>query len=430
MSTAFIRAHLITGDGRDFDSAAVLVENGRIASVNTRGGDLAADVVVDLKGRALLPGFIDLHDHMIGGDNQIGHGDEYTSFKIGDPIIKAVLDSVEAAAKTLHVGVTSAREIGARDFIDVAMKRAQAAGQIQGPRMLAAGPGVWMSGGHGSFWQPGHGADGVDAVICRVRYLVENNVDVVKVVSSDGPETCGDWWSPQYTPEEAAAAMGEAKRLGRRTAAHAMGHDGINNLVTGGAETIEHGWYISEENCRTMIQHGTYLIPTLGNVVDIIHKGAGLEMPWAVMMQDDEEAIFQRHSMAVELGVNIAMGSDCGGNEARLHGDNLLELDCHVRCGMSPMQAITSGTLDAARAVRIDNEVGSVAEGKLADFVIVDGDPLADIRLTQTGVVGVVQGGAVKRDDLGILEQLRREPGTAAARGVLLGALGAFGRAG
>ena len=156
MATAFVNAHLITGDGRDFDKASVKVEAGRITEIRTDGQSLRAAVVVDLQGRALTPGFIDLHDHMVGGDNAIGHGDEYISFKIGGPIINAVLDSVEAARKTLHAGITSAREIGARDFIDVAMKRAQAQGQIEAPRMLAAGPGVWMTGGHGSFWQPGH----------------------------------------------------------------------------------------------------------------------------------------------------------------------------------------------------------------------------------------------------------------------------------
>ena len=424
MATAFVNAHLITGDGRDFDKGSVKVEAGRITEIRTDGQSLRADVVVDLQGRALTPGFIDLHDHMVGGDNAIGHGDEYLSFKIGAPLINAVLDSVEAARTTLHAGVTSAREIGARDFIDVAMKRAQAQEQIEAPRMLAAGPGVWMTGGHGSFWQPGHEADGVDGVIKRVRYLVANKVDVVKTVSSDGPETGGEWWSPQYTREEVAAAFAEAKRLGRRTAAHAMGHDGINNVVLSGVDTVEHGWYISEENCANMVKMGTYLIPTLGNVVDILHKGPSLEMPWAEMFQGEEETVFTSHAMAVSMGVKIAMGTDCGGNEARLHGDNLLELECHVRCGMTPMQAITSGTLSAAKAVWVDEHVGSIEVGKLADLVIIDGDPLADIRLTQTKVVGVIQGGAVKRDDLGLLDAVRRDAASRESRRFALAMLG------
>ena len=132
-------------------------------------------------------------------------------------------------------------------------------------------------------------------------------------------------------------------------------------------------------------------------------------MPWAQMMAADEEAIFERHAMAVELGVPIAMGSDCGGNESHRHGQNAVELECYVRCGMSPMQAITSATLDAARAMRIADEVGTIEPGKLADLVVVDGDPLSDISLVRTGVVGVVQDGRVVRDDLGLLDGLRAD---------------------
>jgi len=254
---------------------------------------------------------------MVGGDNAIGLGDEATTFKMSDPLIKAVLDSVEAAGVTLHAGITTAREIGSRDYIDVYLRAAQAAGQIEAPRILATGPGVFMTGGHGNFWQPDRAADGVAEVVKRVRELVHNKVDVIKVVSADGPETLGRWTTVQSTPEEIAAAFTEAKRLGRRTASHAMGPDAIRNVVLGGGDTVEHGWYLTEESCRLMAERGTYLIPTLGNVVDIIHKGPSLQMPWTAMMAEDEPAIFERHAMAVELGVKIAMGSDCGGNEAR-----------------------------------------------------------------------------------------------------------------
>jgi len=408
MSIVLVGARLLVGDGSEIDDAVVEFENGRITSVGGPGSRADADVAVDLEGRTLLPGLIDLHTHMVGGDNAIGLGDEATTFKMSDPLIKAVLDSVEAAGVTLHAGITTAREIGSRDYIDVYLRAAQAAGQIEAPRILATGPGVFMTGGHGNFWQPDRAADGVAEVVKRVRELVHNKVDVIKVVSADGPETLGRWTTVQSTPEEIAAAFTEAKRLGRRTASHAMGPDAIRNVVLGGGDTVEHGWYLTEESCRLMAERGTYLIPTLGNVVDIIHKGPSLQMPWTAMMAEDEPAIFERHAMAVELGVKIAMGSDCGGNEARQHGSNADELQCYVRCGMSPMAAITSATLGAARAVWLDDEVGSVEPGKLADLVIVDGDPLADISLLVSGIVGVVQSGRVVRDDLGLLADVRR----------------------
>jgi imidazolonepropionase-like amidohydrolase len=406
-TTALINAHLIVGNGEEIDAATVLIDDDRIAQVSATESTGGADVVIDLEGRALLPGFVDLHTHMVGGDNAIGHGDEATTFRMSEPLVKAVIDSVEAARVTLHAGITTVREIGGRDYIDVFMKLAQEQGQIEAPRMLTTGPGMAMTGGHGAFWDPEGAADGLDAVVRRVRELVAHQVDVIKVVSSDGPETLGKWWTVQTTAEELAAAFGEARRLGRRTATHAMGGEAITNAVRAGVDTIEHGWYLSEESCRLMLEQGTYLIPTLGNVVDIIQKGPGLQMPWAAMMAEDEPAIFDRHRMAIEMGVKVAMGSDCGGNEARVHGFNVDELEAYVRCGMTPQQAIQSATLEAARAVWLEAEIGSVESGKAADLVIIDGDPTADITLAVSGVVGVIQGGVVRRDDLDVLGSLR-----------------------
>lgn len=408
MRIALTNAHVITGDGDAMDRGTVVVDGDRIVDVLEGAKNNGAEVVVDLEGQTLLPGLIDVHTHLVGGDKGIGYGDEATTFRMSEPLIRAVFDSAEAARVTLNAGVTTVREVAARDYIDVYLKAAQKAGQIEGPRMLVAGPGISMTGGHGAFLDPDGAADGIDGIVRRVRQLIANGVDVIKVVSADGPETLGQWWTVQTTAEEVQAAFDEARRLGRMTLAHAMGPDAIRNVVAAGATTIEHGWYLNEESCRQLIDGGTYLIPTLGNVVDIIHKGPELQMPWASMMAEDENAIFERHAMAVEMGVKIAMGSDCGGNEARVHGSNADELECFVRCGMTPSQAIVSGTLEAARAIQLDGEVGSLEPGKLADLVVVDGDPSSDIRLMKSGVVGVVQGGRVIRDDTGALDEMRR----------------------
>jgi len=264
-----------------------------------------------------------------------------------------------------------------------------------------------MTGGHGSFFKEEEAADSPWEMIKRVRELVRHKVDVIKIVSADGPETLGEWWTVQTTREEAQACFGEARRLGRQTASHAMGAEGIENVVLAGVDTVEHGWYMSEESCRLMIEHGTTLVGTLSNVLAIIYNGPELFMPWAEMMAADEKAVFDRHQMAVELGVKMAMGSDCGGNESHRHGENARELECYVRCGMTPMQAITSATREGARVMRMADDIGTIEPGKLADIVVIDGDPLSDISLVRTAVVGVVQDGRVIRDDLALMDELR-----------------------
>jgi imidazolonepropionase-like amidohydrolase len=405
MSVVFTGGQTITMDGREPTDTPVTIDRDRIVAV---GAEARADAtVVDLGGRTLIPGMLDLHTHMGGGDNAIGHGDEATTFRMSEPLIKAVIDSVEAAGVTLRSGFTTVREIGSRDYIDVYLREAQRRGQIEAPRILATGPGIAMTGGHGSHWDPTRTADGVDGIVRRVRELVHNRVDIIKVVSADGPETLGKWWTVQSTPEELNAAFAEARRLGRRTAAHAMGGEAIGNVARAGVDTVEHGWYLTEESCQLMKEHGTCLVPTIGNFVDIITFGPTLEMPWAVMMADDEDAVFDRLRMAIEIGVQIVCGSDCGGNESHRHGRNAMELECYVRCGMSPHEALETATIAAARAMKLDDNVGSIEAGKYADFAVINGDPLSDVSLLRTDVVGVVQGGRVIRDDLGLMNELR-----------------------
>lgn len=408
MSTAFTGAHLIS-DGRDYEDATVKIEGNRITEVEVNGGSVSADHHVELDGRTLMPGMIDVHVHLIGGDKAIGLGDEATTFRMYEPIPKALLDGVEAGRKTLHAGFTAVREIAAREYLDVFLRDAQRKGQVEGPRMLATGPGVYMTGGHGSFFDDAQAADSPWEMVKRVRELVRNKVDVIKIVSADGPETLGQWWTVQTTREEAEACFAEARRLGRQTASHAMGAEAIENVVLAGVDTVEHGWYMNEESCRLMIEHRTTLVGTLSNVVAIIHNGPAYFMPWAEMMAADETAIFERHRMAVDLGVPIAMGSDCGGNESHRHGQNALELECYVRCGMTPMQAITAATKTGAEVMRMSDSIGTIEPGKLADLVVIDGDPLSDMALARSGVIGVVQDGRVIRDDLGLLDELRAD---------------------
>jgi imidazolonepropionase-like amidohydrolase len=402
-------AHVITGTGESLDDGVVVVENERIVAVGTsNGGAEEADVTVDLAGRALLPGLIDVHIHMVGGDKSIGFNDKPPLMRTDPPAVaEALLEGVAAARTMLRAGFTTVREVGGRDYHDVSLRNAQRAGLAEGPRILASGPGVFPTGGLGAHLEPDAGVDSAEDAVRRVREMVARGVDVIKIVSADGPEQLGKYWTVFPTREEIESVFREATRLGRVKAAHAMGSEAIEDVCAAGTDTVEHGWYMTEQNCQTLIKHGAYLVPTVSNVWAIVKRGPELKMPWAAMIASEERDILNRLRMAIEMGVKVAMGTDVGGNVAHRYGDNAKELEIYVDCGMSPMEAVMAGTLEAARAIHRDEIVGSIEPGKLADLIVIDGDPLSDISLTRTGVAAVVQDGVVVRDDLGVFDALR-----------------------
>ncbi|MDE0106663.1 MAG: amidohydrolase family protein [Bryobacterales bacterium] len=403
MHYALVDALILTGDGREHSNGAIEIFDGRIVKVGSSLSLPAVDEIVPLDGRVVMPGLIDLHTHLVGGDKALGQGDNALSYKMADPLAKAVLESVEAAAVTIQSGVTTVQDLGARDYLDIFLRNAQREGLITAPRILAAGAGVFVPGGHGSFWEPNRGVEGSVEAVRRVKELSLAGVDVIKVVSADGPEFSGDWTTVQSTPDEIEAAFCEARRLGKRTTAHAMGGEAMINVARGGAETIQHGWYLTEEACDWLVKADIHLVPTLGEVVDIVEQGPAPDMPWASDFGCERDGIFERISYAIQRGVKIAMGSDCGGVEAHFHGANADELVWYQECGLSSDAAIASATIEAARALRVDAQLGTIEEGKLADMLILRSDPRDNLRYVQDRLVGVIQGGEVVRDDAGIL---------------------------
>ncbi len=413
MRIALIGAHVITGKGETIDRGVVVVEGDRILSVGA-AEPTEVDGVVNVEGRTVIPGMIDVHIHMVGGDKAVGFDGEPPLMRTDVPATqKALLEGVAAARTTLRAGFTTVREVGGRDYHDVALRNAQRSGLVHGPRMLASGPGVFPTGGLGAHLEPEAGVNDVAGAVRRVREMVAKGVDVIKIVSADGPESLGKFWAVFPTEEEIRAIFAEASHLGRLKAAHAMGPEAIEWVTRAGADTVEHGWYMTEESCRTIIQHDAVLVPTISNVWAITMRGPAAGMPWADMIASEEAAILDRLRMAIEMGVRIAVGTDVGGNITHRYGDNAKELEMYVRCGMAPLEAIAAATYEAARAIRLEQSVGSLTQGALADLVIIDGDPLTDIALTRTGVVAVLQGGVVHRDDLGLFDGLR--PGSSHA---------------
>jgi imidazolonepropionase-like amidohydrolase len=292
-------------------------------------------------------------------------------------------------------GVTSVRDLGGKDGIDLIIRDAIRSGLIPGPRMLASGRLICMTGGHG--WQIGREADGPDEVMKAAREQIKAGADVVKFMATGGVMTPGvEPGSEQFTEEELRAGIQEAHKVGRKTATHAMGTQGILNALRAGIDSIEHGVFLDEETISLMVNRDVPLVPTISALYHIESKGVEAGIPAFAV----DKTLRLKHSyiesvrMAREAGVRVAMGTDAG-TPFNVHGENLGELQRLVEVGYSPMEALESGTRVASQVLGLENELGTIEEGKLADLVMVDGNPLEEVGLLlKTEAIRLVmQGG-------------------------------------
>jgi imidazolonepropionase-like amidohydrolase len=329
-----------------------------------------------MDGQVLLPGFIDSHIHICLDSSP----DPMTS-ALTESQTMTTLKAAKAARQTLLAGITSVRDMGGKDGIDLELKQAINLGLIPGPRMLASGKLICMSGGHG--WQVGLEANGVDAVRKAAREQIKAGVDIVKLMATGGVLTPDvEPGSEQLTEAELKAGVEEAHKAGRKTATHAMGTKGILNALRAGIDSIEHGVYLDEEAVSLMVEKNVPLIPTLSALFNILNKGIEAGIPAFAVEKTLKVKPFHLESirMAREAGVSIAMGTDAG-TPFNIHGDNLRELKLLVDCGFSPMDAIEAGTRIAAQVLGMENQLGTIEEGKLADLVLIEGNPLEDIEI-------------------------------------------------
>ena len=310
------------------------------------------------------------------------------------------------ARKTLDAGFTTIREAGSTDYVDVAIRDAITRGLIPGPRIHASGPALGSTGGHADVngWSPmlqvpGTGAivDGVDAIRKQVRLNAKYGADQIKVVATGGILSVGDAvGAKQFDDDELKAVVDEATRLGRKVMAHAHAGDGLKSAVRAGVASIEHGSLVDDEGIALMKQHGTYMVPTLIILEEIVTDGARKGVPANSIAKAKAIAGDRRTRLkaAFGAGVKFALGTDATSD---IHGRNGEEFKYMVDIlGATPMEAITIGTMNAATLLGVDKELGSVTVGKLADIVAVAGNPLDDIaRLSR--VAFVMQGGAVHK---------------------------------
>jgi len=375
MKTIFNDCQVFIGDGRILESAGVMVENDRIIQV--KKGELRDKdaETISLEGCTLLPGFIDCHVHLL-----MDMAFDTFGILLNTPDPMVMLKAAKFANDTLLAGITSVRDLGGKNGIDLLLRDAIKAGMVPGPRMQACGRMICMTGGTG--WQLGREADGPDEIRKAVREELKSGVDVMKIMATGGILTAGtEPGSSQFTEEEMRAGIEEAHKAGRKTSTHAQGTEGIKNAVRAGIDSIEHGFYLDDEAVDLMKNRGVAFLPTLAIYKSGVRAlAAGFPQPMIdeyLKMRPDH---YQSVKMAHEAGITIGLGTDAG-TAFNVHGENLVELKYLVEMGLSPMEALQAGTLTGAEILGVDESLGSIEEGKLADLVVVEGSPMDDVEL-------------------------------------------------
>jgi imidazolonepropionase-like amidohydrolase len=385
---------LVDGTGSPpIPDQALVVEGRRIAWMGPadQAPGTSPETVVEGGGRTVLPGLINCHVHLTAD----GAPDLHAQMA-ADTIPTATLRAARCAWATLWSGVTTVRDCGAADNIVVDLAGEIDRGLVPGPRVQAAGRVITMTGGHGHFI--GREADGPDEVRKAVRAEIKSGAAVLKVMATGGVLTPGV--SPTQTallPEELAVVAQEAHNSGRRATTHAIGRAGIHNALLAGIDSIEHGFYFDDELLELAVDRGTFLVPTMLAIDGIVRDGLARGVPAWVVEKAEGEARQQRASFvaAVSSGMRIAAGTDAG-TPFNAHGEFARELALMVEHGLSPMQTLVAATSAAAENLGFAHDLGTLAVGKLADLILVDGDPVTDI--TATGrVVLVVKDGVVYR---------------------------------
>jgi imidazolonepropionase-like amidohydrolase len=383
MKRVFKNCRIIDGAGGVIEQGWLLVEDSQISSFgpmeqmpsHIESGVIAEDVE-DMSGRTVLPGLIDCHVHLVLD----GSPDPMTKIMgMTDPV--ATLHMVRHGEATLRAGVTTVRDLGSRNFIDLQVRDAVNSGLVQGPRMLCAGQMICITGGHG--WQMGCEADGPDGVKRAARKQIKAGVDCVKFMATGGVLTKGGRPGvPQLDTDELKAGIDEAHKVSLKTAAHSQGPEGSRNAVLAGIDSIEHGVALSEETIEEMIKRNVFVVPTFSAPVNIMAKGtdAGIPVEFVEKTRRVQDKHIQSILRAKKAGVKIAMGTDAGTPFNR-HGENSLELFHMTEFGFSAQEAIVSATFRAAELLGLQDRIGRIAPGKLADLLLVEGNPLEDIRV-------------------------------------------------
>jgi len=391
------------GKGKLWANAIVIVEGDRIKSVATdaSANPSGADVV-DLSKFTGLPGLIDVHTHMT----------MYTEETAGEPPFEPMLKQItnnppavevflarKGALRTLEAGVTTVRDLGADQYMDIAMRDLINRGEMIGPRMFVVGYGLYITNTpyKPGLNPPGGGiADGVPEVLRAVRQQIAAGVDLIKMYASTGTDDDTTGFQT-FSYEEIKAAVDAAHQFGKKIAIHSYGPDGARDAVRAGTDSLEHATDMDDATIQEMVKRGTFYVPTIDH--NRYYLDNWQKIGYANGFQEKTKAFIERNletaRKAHKAGVKFAMGSDA---IYTMFGENTRELGWFVKAGMTPEQALRTATTNAAELLGKEKELGAVAPGYFADLVAVDGDPLADIDVAIYKVKWVMKGGAVVAD--------------------------------
>lgn len=397
-STVLTAKHLLDVEtGNILKNQYLVIDNGKIIDITANESDLPSDAkIIDLGDKYLLPGLMDMHTHVVQNLTKSFYARFFQSPH------RALIGGVVNAEKTLMAGFTTIRNVGAADYQDVALRNAINAGEIKGPRMAVSGPSIGITGGHcdnnalnHSFKQKSDGvADGPWSVREKVRLNVKYGVDLIKFCATGGVFSKGTKVGQrQYTFEEMKAIVDEAHTHGRTVAAHAHGTEGIKYAIKAGVDSIEHASFLDKETIALAKKHGTYLSMDIYNTEYTLAEGEKNGVPQENIDKERQVGTVQRESFsnAVKAKTNMVLGSDAG---IYPHGDNAKQFSRMVRFGMTPLQAIQAATINSARLLKWQENLGSLEEGKFADVIAVDSNPLKNIA-TLENVSFVMKNGEI-----------------------------------